>query len=80
VQEFESGNDFGSVKPGSVLFKSSALLNVEHQVAPVQILHHKEQVGLLNKFRIIFRLIQFKKIFNSPLFGKCRTGGTDKDV
>jgi hypothetical protein len=47
MQEFEPGDDFGSVKPGSVLFKSAALLNVEHQVAPVQILHHKEQVGLI---------------------------------
>ena len=50
VKKFESGDDFGSVKPGSILFKSTALLNVEHQVTPVQILHHKEQVRLSQTF------------------------------
>ena len=54
VQEFEPGDNFGCIKPGSVLFKSAALLNVEHQVAPVQIFHHKEQVGLLEKFKITY--------------------------
>lgn len=46
MQEFESGDDFGRVKPGSILLEATALLNVEHQIAPVQILHHKEQVRL----------------------------------
>ncbi len=46
VKEFESEQDFGRVESGSVEIESRALLNVEHQVAAVQVLHHEEQVRL----------------------------------
>lgn len=46
VQKFKSRDDLGCVESSSILFKPAALLNVEHQVATVQILHHKEQVRL----------------------------------
>ena len=46
VKEFESEQDFCRVESCSVEIESRALLNVEHQVAAVQVLHHEEQVRL----------------------------------
>ena len=47
VQELEREHDFSGVEPGAVDVEAGALLDVEHQVAAVQVLHHEEQVRLL---------------------------------
>ena len=52
VQEFQSGDDFGRVKPGPILFETPALLDVEHEIAAVQILHHEEQVRLFQRSQV----------------------------
>ena len=46
MQELESEQDFRCVEPRSVRLESSSLLDVEHEVAAVQIFHHEEQVRL----------------------------------
>lgn len=43
VQEHQSRRDLGSVKAGPRLVKLPRALNLKHQVASVDILHHKEQ-------------------------------------
>ena len=47
VQELEREHDFCGVEPGAVDVEAGALLDVEHQVSAVQVLHHEEQVRLL---------------------------------
>lgn len=46
VEEFETRDDLCGIESGTVLLETAALLDVEHEVSPVQILHHEEQVGL----------------------------------
>lgn len=46
MQELQPGHNLGGVEPGPRLREAAALLNVEHQVAAVQVLHHEEQVRL----------------------------------
>ena len=46
VHESECGENFRRIKPCSVLFKLSSLLDVEHEVATVEVFHHKEHVRL----------------------------------
>lgn len=43
VQEHERRNDLCSIETSSRFVKTTRLLDVEHQVAPVHKLHHKEQ-------------------------------------
>ena len=59
VQELEREHDFSGVEPGAVDVEAGALLDVEHQVAAVQVLHHEEQV----------RLLRTKMAFNSFFTG-----------
>lgn len=49
VQEHQSRRDLGSVKAGPRLVKLPRALNLKHQVASVDILHHKEQPVLESK-------------------------------
>ena len=46
MQKFKRKQDLGGVKPCPVHFESPRLLNVEHEVAAVQVLHYEEEVGL----------------------------------
>lgn len=46
MQEVQTGPDLGRVKSGPRLGETTRFLYVEHQVAPVQVLHHEEQVGI----------------------------------
>ena len=46
MQKFKREQYLGGVKSCPVYIKSSRLLNVEHEVATVQVLHHEEEVGL----------------------------------
>lgn len=46
MQELQTRNDFCSVEPRSRLGKPAALLDVEHQITAIQILHHEEKVRL----------------------------------
>jgi len=46
VQELQGEENLGRVEPRSVDVELGALLDVEHQVAAVQVLHREEQVGL----------------------------------
>lgn len=50
MQELESRNDFGGVEARARFREPPALLDVEHQVAAVQVLHHEEQVRLKVQF------------------------------
>lgn len=43
VQEHQSGRDLGRVKAGSSLVELPRSLNLKHQVASVNVLHHEEQ-------------------------------------
>lgn len=42
VKKFETRDDFSCIETRSILVEATALLDVEHQVASVQILHHEE--------------------------------------
>lgn len=42
VQEPQTGDNFGCIKPGPALIKPSTLLNVEHEIAAIQVLHNKK--------------------------------------
>ena len=46
VQEPEPGDDLGRVEARPPLLEAPALLNVEHEVAAVEVLHHEEQMRL----------------------------------
>jgi len=46
VQELEARDYFGAIESGPLLGKASALLDVEHEITAIQILHHEEQVAL----------------------------------
>lgn len=46
VQKIQSGPDLGGVKPRAHFGKSTGLLDVKHQIASVQVLHHEEEVRL----------------------------------
>ena len=46
VQKFKREQDLGRVEPRPVHIKPAGLLNVEHEVAAVQVLHHEEEVRL----------------------------------
>ena len=45
VKEYETWPDLGGIEPGSGFGKASALLDVEHEIATVQVLHHEEEMG-----------------------------------
>ena len=49
VQELESRGDLGAVETRSELVKSAAVLDMEHEVAARQVLHHEEQMTLEGK-------------------------------
>ena len=42
VEELETADDFGRVESRSLGVESTRFLNVEHEIAPVQILHDEE--------------------------------------
>lgn len=46
VQEHESRGDLGCVETCSRLFKLPGLLDVEHKIATIHKLHHKEETVL----------------------------------
>lgn len=46
VEEHESRRDLGRVETSSALLELPGLLNVEHQIASVHKLHHKEEAVL----------------------------------
>ena len=46
MQKFKREQDLGRVEPRPVHIKPPGLLNVEHEVAAVQVLHHEEEVRL----------------------------------
>ena len=46
VQEHECGDDFCSIETSPCFIKTTRLLNVEHQVAPIHKFHHKKQTIL----------------------------------
>lgn len=46
VQEPKCRGDLGGVEASAALLKLSGLLDVEHEVAPIDKLHHKEQAVL----------------------------------
>ena len=46
VQKFKREQDLGGVEPRPVHVEPSGLLDVEHEVAAVQVLHHEEEVRL----------------------------------
>ena len=48
MQELQADDDLDGVEPGSLFAEPLALLNVEHQVPPVQVLHHEEEVRLVD--------------------------------
>lgn len=52
MQEREGADDFRSVKSSPPFVETAGLLNVEHEIATVQILHHEEQVRLRGKYGI----------------------------
>lgn len=49
VQELETRDYFGAIESGPLLGEASALLDVEHEITAIQILHHEEQVALQEK-------------------------------
>lgn len=46
VQELQGADDLAGVKAGALFVKPFHLLDMVHQVAAVQVLHHEEQVLL----------------------------------
>jgi len=46
VQKIQSGPDLGGVETGARFGKSARFLNVKHQIAPVQVLHHEKEMRL----------------------------------
>lgn len=51
MQEHESRSDLGGVETGSRLFKLPGLLDVEHKIAAIHKLHHKEETVLVREGR-----------------------------
>lgn len=68
VQEHQSWRDLGSVKAGPRLVELSRALNLKHQIASVDILHHEEQPVLWRKQEL--ELAQSEKIIVLPLLGQ----------
>ena len=51
MEEEKSQDDFGRVESRSVLVKLAGSLDLEHEVAPIDILHHEEQPLLVAERR-----------------------------
>ncbi|MPC87440.1 hypothetical protein E2C01_082302 [Portunus trituberculatus] len=49
MQELESRGNLGAVETRPELIKAAAVLDVEHEVATRQVLHHEEEVTLWKK-------------------------------
>ena len=49
VEEFQTRHDFGAVKAGPDFGKTTLFLDVEHEVAAVEVLHDEEQMRLEKK-------------------------------
>lgn len=69
VQELQSGDNFGGIETSPGLWEPATRLYVEHQIATIQVFHHKKQVtlkGQMAKFNS--SLIEFRQslVNNNP--------------
>lgn len=62
VQELEAGNDFGRIEFRARLRKATAHLDVEHQIAAVQVLHHEEQMTLFGRAAEIHEHVRLLRV------------------
>jgi len=46
MQEAQAWDDFGRVETGAALLEAATLLDMEHEISTVQVLHHEEQMRL----------------------------------
>lgn len=67
MKEAQSGDDLRGVEARPPLLEAAALLDVEHEVAAVQVLHHEEQVRL-RRANIRFKDMALDKLLNATQY------------